>query len=602
MRVKRYNKSTGKFLPQLVSVFKRVYDFDKKLLLAIFLSIIVSSVAPFPNIVFSKYIIDALVSGDDFRRVLLFAGLMFAVNYLVTNAIRLLNEYKLVMSTNMSNALAYNVRKKCLEMDYEMFNNAAMQERATLALALSANNNFVSLLDGISKLVSNCIVLTTVILIVIQFDMLLIFIAFIVVAIQCVLYFRNTKVNMEIDQDSSIANRCIRFLEPLFTKPKIKKDIDIYQISDFLLEKHKFFINSWMNIFIRRTKVNSIHGVLNTTASFAYQLFAYILLGLKVFTREISVGSFTMGINSLNSFMSATNGIVQSIIDVRLKISFINKYDTFLKIPNQYDKHVKCNLEGIDLKNISIEFENVSFKYPGSTSYVLKNVDLKISGQERIAIVGGNGAGKTTFIMLLTRMYAPTEGRILINGVDIKEIDRDSYMSLFSVVHQDFLMLPFSIFENIIFKQELDCDTQTKIMDLLKQCGLQERIEAMYQGLNTPITKEIDARGVDMSGGEVQKIAIVRALYKDAPIVILDEPTSALDPIAEYDIYQQFAQMTHHKTAIYISHRIASTRFCDRIIVFDKGSVVEEGTFDELILKQGLYYDFYQKQAQYFEE
>jgi len=583
-------------------VFKRVYQFDQKLLFVFVGNIVVNAVKPFPSIIFSKYIIDALTLGENFNRVLLLSGLMFLLNYLLTNVGRILAARKTVLSAEMSIELANNVRKKCLNMNYGVFNNAAMQERATLALSLSANNNFVGLLDGIGKLISNCFILAAVVMIVINLDLRLIVLAMIAVIIQCLLYLKNTKMNMDIDQDSSIANRCVRFLEALFMKPKIKKDIAIYRMGDFLLNKYREFISIWLNIFVKRLKINNVYGILNTTVSLSYQLAAYVLLGLKVFSKDISVGSFTMGISSLNSFMSATNGIVQSIIDVRSKIVFISKYDNFLRIPDPYDRYAKRDLKEIDLQNMELEFQNVSFKYPGSTTYIFKNLSLKIRAGEKVAIVGENGAGKTTFILLLTRMYAPTEGRILLNGIDIREYDGSHYSELFSVVHQDFLILPFTIYENIVFQPEEDDETCQKVMEIFSQCGLKERVDSMYQGVRTPVSKEIDARGVDLSGGEMQKIALARALYKDAPVVILDEPTSALDPLAEYEIYHRFDQMTHHKTAIYISHRIASTRFCNRILVFEKGTIVEEGSFEELLSKRGVYYDFYQKQAECFRE
>lgn len=208
---------------------------------------------------------------------------MFSVNYIITNAVVILNGYKSVMSIKMSNALAYNVWKKCLEMDYEMFNNTAMQERATLALSLSANNKFVSLLDGVGSLLSNVIILAGVILIVIDLDFLLIVIALVVVAVQSALYFKNAKTNMRIDADSSIANRCINYLVPLFVKPRIKKDIAVYSISDYLLNKLNGFLQLWMNIFIKRTKINIINNGFTVAASFAFQLVVYILLGFKAF-------------------------------------------------------------------------------------------------------------------------------------------------------------------------------------------------------------------------------------------------------------------------------------------------------------------------------
>lgn len=600
MKIKRYSKNRNGFFSQLISIFKRIYSFEKKLLSITLFNIIINAISPFPTIVFTKHILDILVRGTDYKYVLIYTGAMFAINYLISNIAMLLNEYKSELSMKMSNELSKKVHEKCLDMDYEMLNTTAMQERATLAMSLSANNNFVSLLDGISKLFSNIFILLGVICIVVQFEILLIIVAIVSVGIQGILFYRNTKLNMKIDEDSSIMARYINYLAPLFMKPKIKKDIIVYNMKEYLIDKHGFYVNSWMNILHKRIKANCVNSYLNITVSFFYQLFAYILLGLKVFVGEISIGSFTMGINSLNTFMSSTNAIAQAFIDVRLKMSFINKYDNFLQIPNKYDKYGIRDLDDIDLDDINIQFENVSFKYPGSTEFVLKNVNFTMKRHEKIAIVGKNGAGKTTLIMLLTRMYTPTEGRILINGIDIKEITQESFMKLFSVVHQDFLMLPFSVAENILFGKEMNDVEKKEIEKLLKQCDLDDKISTMYQGLDTPITKEIDARGVDMSGGEVQKIAIIRALYKDAPIVILDEPTSALDPVAESDIYQQFAKMTHLKTAVYISHRIASTRFCDRIIVLDKGTIAEIGTFDELISKKDKYYDFYQKQAQFF--
>lgn len=564
------------------------------------LSILTKAAAPFPAIVLPRYIIDVLVSGENYGKVLFYSCLMFAANFLLTNLNRYMSEAKNVMALRLNNELALNVKRKCLDMDYEMFNNTAMQERAILAQSLSSNNNFVSLLDGISTLISSSIILVGVVVLVMQFDRILIVCAVIVVALQCLLYYFHFQKGMQIEEDSSIANRCIRFMEPLFMKAKIKKDIEIYHMSEFLIHKYRAFVENWMEVLVRRSKLNNAYGLFNSMLSFVYQLFTYILLGFKVISKEITVGSFTMGINSLNNFMSASNSIVHVVIDVRVKLTFINKYDTFLKIPNKSTRQKQSvAVSGSELDEIV--FENVSFKYPGSTSYILKNINLKIKKGEKIALVGMNGAGKTTIILLLTRMYFPTDGRILFNGVDIKEIDRDSYRDLFSVVHQDFLMLPFSIRENIDFHTQAEGVQEQKIKRLLEECGLKERIDCMYQGIDTPISKEIDARGVDLSGGEVQKIAIVRALYKDASIVILDEPTSALDPVAESEIYQQFDKMTEQKTAVYISHRMISTRFCDRIIVLNHGEIAEEGTFDALNEKQGLYYKFYQMQAQYFQ-
>jgi len=267
---------------------------------------------------------------------------------------------------------------------------------------------------------------------------------------------------------------------------------------------------------------------------------------------------------------------------------------------SKFDETSAVTMDDIDLDNIEIEFKNVSFRYPNSTSYVLKNINLTLCNKEKLAIVGFNGAGKTSFVLLLTRMYDPTEGSIHLNGIDIRDIDYRDYQKIFAAVNQDFALLAFSLLENITRSDAATPAERSKIEALFHSNGMSERLKKLYRGLDTPVTKALAASGIDLSGGEGQKVAIIRALYKDSPVLILDEPTAALDPIAEHEIYQKFADMSSGKLTVYISHRISSTRFCDKIAVFDKGEIVEYGTFEELLALQGLYNDFFQKQAQYF--
>lgn len=231
---------------------------------------------------------------------------------------------------------------------------------------------------------------------------------------------------------------------------------------------------------------------------------------------------------------------------------------------------------------------------------MLKDINLTIRDTEKLAVVGYNGAGKTSFALLLARMYDPTEGAIYLNGIDIRRIDYRDYIKIFSTVNQDFSLLAFSILENIARQETVPEEERERIRRMLQNNGMGERMRKMYRGLDTPVTKRLEASGVDLSGGEEQKVAIVRALYKDSPVLILDEPTSALDPMAEHEIYQKFAEMSEGRTTVYISHRIYSTRFCDKIAVFEKGEMKEYGTFEELMEQKGLYYDFYQQQAEYF--
>ena len=321
---------------------------------------------------------------------------------------------------------------------------------------------------------------------------------------------------------------------------------------------------------------------------------------INTFYGQITIGDFTVGISSLVTFMSASTFLTTNLVNYNDSMFYINRHKSFFKIRSKFNLKSKITIDDIDLENVEIEFKNVSFRYPNSTSFVLKNINLKLNAQEKLAIVGYNGAGKTSFILLLTRMYDPTDGTICLNGIDIRDIEYSDYLKIFATVNQDFALLPFSILENIAGRETVTPEEKFSIEQLFKDNGMGTRLEKLYKGLDTPVTKVLSAAGVDFSGGEMQKIAIIRALFKNSPILILDEPTSALDPMAEYEIYQKFSEMSDGKLTVYISHRISSTRFCDRIAVFDKGEIVECGTFDELMDKKGLYYDFFEKQAEYF--
>ena len=245
----------------------------------------------------------------------------------------------------------------------------------------------------------------------------------------------------------------------------------------------------------------------------------------------------------------------------------------------------------------SVEFINVSFKYPGADTYVIKDLNLKFVIGEKMAIVGKNGSGKTTFVKLLCRLYDVTEGCIKVNDVDIRKYDYKDYCALFSVVFQDFHMFAFPVGENIAAGSEVD---EELAVDAMKKAGLGERLSTLSDGLRTCIGKDYDENGVSFSGGEKQKLAIARAIYKDAPFVIMDEPTAALDPEAEAEVFEGFDKMVGKKTAIYISHRLASCKFCEDILVFDQGKVVQHGSHEELEKQEGLYRQLWNAQAQYY--
>lgn len=324
----------------------------------------------------------------------------------------------------------------------------------------------------------------------------------------------------------------------------------------------------------------------------------YLLLGIMALKRVISVGSICLYAGCITNFLWHFQKWNQQVSLLKMNTKYVKQHLDFMDIKNKkYEGTLP--VEKRDDDKFMIEFENVSFHYPGSEKNVLENFSIRFNIGERLAVVGRNGSGKTTFIKLLCRLYDPTEGRILLNGIDIKKYDYKEYLSLFSVVFQDFQIPAFTLGQAVAASQEYDGE---HVNDAVKKAGLSSLAARMPYGNETYLTKEFDKTGVNISGGEAQKLAIARALYHDTPFVILDEPTAALDPIAEYEVYAKFDELIGTKTAVYISHRLSSCQFCNDILVIDDGKAVQRGSHEKLIDEEGLYAKLWKIQAKYYQK
>jgi ATP-binding cassette subfamily B protein len=306
-----------------------------------------------------------------------------------------------------------------------------------------------------------------------------------------------------------------------------------------------------------------------------------------------------MYVGYIQRFVSAVKDMAANIAMFRMNLTFLNNYLDYVQIiKTAHDGTL--NIEKRAAGEYEIEFRNVFFKYPGADDYALKNFSLKFNIGQRMAVVGQNGSGKTTMIKLLCRLYDPADGEITLNGIDIRKYNYDEYIDLFSVVFQDFQLFSFSLGQNISANFEYNAKQAERCLIM---AGLGDRLTQMQKGLKTPLYKDFEEDGIEVSGGEAQKIALARALYKDAPFIVLDEPTSALDPIAEFEIYSKFNEIVGGKTAIYISHRLSSCRFCDDIAVFHEGELIQRGSHDTLAADQnGKYYELWNAQAKYYIE
>lgn len=341
---------------------------------------------------------------------------------------------------------------------------------------------------------------------------------------------------------------------------------------------------------LHTAKSSSFVAILGALVGFGI----YLFIGVKGLYGLFGISSIVL---YCGSFMQIINGIMKMAVTFGKIAETVPLVNYYFDIVNTKDD-MTYGAKELDLSDkFEIEFKNVSFKYPNTESYALKNINIKINNGEHIAVVGRNGSSKTTFIKLMCRLYDVADGEILINDINIKEYSKDSIIKLYSVVFQDFQMFLIPLKDNVCAGEKCNKD---RLYNCLDNSNVLDRVEQMPEKESTYLYKDIDENGVEISGGEAQKLALARALYKDSPVVILDEPIAALDPVAENEIYNRFNSFVDNKTATYISHRLSSCVFCNRIAVFDKSHLVETGTHQELLNANGKYSELWNAQAKYY--
>ncbi|MDE6388827.1 MAG: ABC transporter ATP-binding protein/permease [Lachnospiraceae bacterium] len=377
------------------------------------------------------------------------------------------------------------------------------------------------------------------------------------------------------------------------------KDVRIYESYD-LMERWTTEVlrhDKFRDMLLKASWGDGCDRFFNAMTRGAVSGASYLIVVVIALVGTITVGNVVRFAGCLSRFLEAVTGLVHNCSNLALTA---RKHLSTLELIHMQDEMYKGTLP-VEKRSdgaYSIEFRNVSFQYPGTEEYALKNYSMKLTIGEKLAIVGMNGSGKTTMIKLLCRLYDPQEGEILLNGVNIKKFKQEEYCRLFSVVFQDFTLYPFSLAENIAVTRTYD---SSHVKKCLEDADFGARLETLENGLDTYLYKDYDDSGIEISGGEAQKIAIARAIYKEAPFILLDEPTAALDPLAEYEIYSNFDKITGTKTAVYISHRLSSCRFCEKIAVFHKGELVQFGSHEELVSDiNGKYYELWNAQAQYY--
>ena len=564
----------------------------------ILLNIITSSFAPYINILMPRLIVDELMNTLSLTKIILYVLIIVIGNFLASTFVLLLKEIREIKDDALSKKFDLMMAGKSMNLRFDLTESeSALSARQKAETGMSWYSGGIK---GMSECLVNIgksiLVIVGVIMIVFKFSPILLLLSILSVGINSICTSRILGAAQEVFEKTPKINKFYSYIYTRITSKEYAKELRLYDCKNLIAQKsveNAKQLNQMDNECASKQFKWGIPG--SIVSALCYGI-SYCYLGISALKGDISVADFVMYITALEVF---TNDCLLSVIynsqQLVMKCNFMNAFKEYMNLDSfKENPGVEISDEDFD----GIEFEDVSFRYPGSEDYVLRHINLKIGKGEKISIVGLNGAGKSTLIKLLCRLYDVTEGVIKIGGRNINEYSYEEYMRILAVVFQDFKLFGYTIDENIRMGDlESENDDITDICDL---SGISDWINKIENHGNTLLYKSYDDKGVEPSGGQAQKLAIARALYRDAPIVILDEPTAALDPVAEYEIYNRFNELINVKTTIYISHRMSSCKFCDRIVVIDNKTVVEEGTHNALMQRNGIYGKLFETQAKWY--
>jgi len=540
-----------------------------------------------------KLIIDELLGEKSLKIIIFYIGFLTLGNLFF----KIINQYYQkvmeIAATDLFCKLDSYLGEKCVDMDFENIENPDILDLKEKAYFSIYNLDAIGrTLENASIIIYEIITLLGLGYIIGVLNPLIILVILGMVLLNSFIFKKIEKLRFEDNQKSISENRGFGYFLRLTSDFSMGKDIRLYKAAPLILKRMKYFMDSLLKIYSKQyTLIGKYSGISNINVQFQ-MIIIYAYLAFGVVKDKIGLGSFTMYANAARSFSASIMSFINAVLEINQLCMYL---ELFIGFENIESKNAKGSLLKDEIRDYTIEFKKVSFKYPGKKEYTLKNISIIISPGDKLSIVGLNGAGKTTFIKLLSRLYEPAEGQILLGGVDIGKYKYEEYMKVLSVVFQDFRLLSFTIRENLSLSPNI---LENQIISCLDKAGFEKDLHQLEEGIDTTIYKNFDKKGIEFSGGQAQKIAIARALCKDAPIVILDEPTSALDPIAEYEVYHSFNKLVEGKTSIYISHRLSSTRFSNHIAVFKEGEIIEYGPHHELMQnKDSLYAVMYQAQA-----
>ena len=593
-------KTKRKIISNIVYSFKAVWGIDKFVVFLYGLNVLLEKVQPFLYIFLPKVLLDELMSDNsDWYRII---GIILAFILAITAANFI---QRATYSQTSARLIRYRLKKgkelalKIMDIDYAYMENPKTLNEFNLAR--NAVGNYCNGMEGMMREMFGFIFcVLTVIGYVSILAALNIFVVSALIVIAVISYFikqKITSINISKREEIENCDRKTGYYSNVMSDFSYGKEIRIFDIKKFLTEKYNLFNEAGIairkKVVSKRTKRSFLLNIVNLVKGmicYGYLLFS-ALLG------NIQIGSFLMYFGALGGFTGWIEDITESLAALREITIQVDDYRNFMNIPDMSDKNEHRKIKSVD----KIEFKNVWFKYPGTENYILKNINLRLNKGDKLAVVGRNGGGKTTLIKLLCGLYEPDKGEILYDGINLRDLNRADYVNQLAVIFQTINIFAFSVKANVALCAK-DNINDEKVSESLKSAGVDYILSKSKNGLNMSLLKILDDEGIELSGGENQKIALARAIYKNGSVIILDEPTAHLDAIAEKRIYDNYLEITDNKISVFISHRLASTKFCDNIIMIEDGEIAETGSHDSLIEQNGKYAEMFNIQSVYYKD
>ncbi len=572
-------------------------SWDKKSLIYFFIRVPALVLQPIITAYIPKAIIDAVTQGVTTERLIIIIGLLSLILTLTIWLDPFMQELVRGGARIVRMRYAVIAFEKNLKTDYvniESLEMREMQKRAEdfYSGRWSGGANFIDRLNQFCVAVVGVIASSALIYKINVFMILLIIAT--CIAQFFILKHLAAKQKENLDNESKYYTK-FNYFYKLSKDSNAAKDIKLYGFTDCFIKALAKSICQIEKIYAKYTHQCVAFDGITALLNLIREAIAYAYLVYLVTVKKLTVSDFIFYFGIITGFSSWVTGLVFSFNQIERSCNECRSYRKYVESEDTADDARVLESTDVD----TVEFKNVSYKYPSADNPTLKNINLKFTSGENIAIVGENGAGKTTLIKLLCGLYSATDGELLLNGADTKEISRKSYFGLFAPIFQDYYFLPMTIAQNITASLDYD---KKRLYTAFERAGIMEKINSLPEKENTLMDKEVYKSAVDFSGGEKQKLLLAKAIYKNAPVLILDEPTAALDPIAENELYLKYNELTQGKLSFFISHRLSSTRFCDRILFVSNGEIAEEGTHEELMALKGAYYKMYQLQSYYYKE